>query len=151
MALRQPVFVYLGVVAWNRGKSMLDHLSLTVADLGRSLRFYTAAFAPLSIVPLVELSAAQTGTEAYAGFGAAGTSRAFFWIGTGARRGGSVHVAFAAQTRAQVDAFHHAALAAGGQDNGPPGIRAHYHPDYYGAFVLDPDGHNIEAVCRTPG
>jgi len=130
---------------------MLDHLSLVVADLPRSQRFYSAALAPLSIVQLVELSAEVTGSSAYAGFGAAGDMRSFFWIGTGTQPSGAVHVAFTAQTRAQVNAFYQAALAAGGKDNGPPGIRAHYHPDYYGAFVRDPDGHNIEAVCRAPG
>lgn len=130
---------------------MLDHLSLSVSDYARSVRFYTAALAPLSIVPLVELSAQQTGSIAYAGFGAAAAARSFFWIGAGGQCSGAVHVAFAAQTRAQVDAFYQAALAAGARDNGPPGIRPHYDPDYYGAFVLDPDGHNVEAVCRAPG
>lgn len=129
---------------------MLDHVSLPVTDLPRSARFYAAALAPLSIVQQVELSAQQTGTVAYAGFGSAGATRSFFWIGAGISTG-AVHVAFAAQTRAQVDAFYQAALAAGGKDNGGPGVRAHYGPDYYGAFVLDPDGHNIEAVCRAPG
>lgn len=130
---------------------MLDHLSLVVSDLPRSQRFYAAALAPLSIVQLVEVSAEQTGGRAYAGFGAAGEMRSFFWIGAANQGGGAVHVAFAAQTRAQVDAFYQAALAAGGRDNGPPGLRPHYHPDYYGAFVLDPDGHNVEACCRAPG
>jgi len=130
---------------------MLDHISLVVADLPRSVGFYCAAPAPLSIVKRVELSAEMTGTSAYAGFGAAAEMRSFFWIGTGSQPSGAVHVAFTAQTRGQVDEFYRAALAAGGKDNGPPGIRAHYHPDYYGAFVRDPDGHNIEACCRTPG
>jgi catechol 2,3-dioxygenase-like lactoylglutathione lyase family enzyme len=128
---------------------MFDHIGLAVADLPRSLRFYSSALAPLSISVLVQLTAEQTGTDAHAGFGGA-DGKAFFWIGTGAQRSASVHVAFAAPTRAQVDAFYQAALAAGGRDNGAPGIRAQYHPDYYGAFVLDPDGHNIEAVCHTP-
>lgn len=129
---------------------MLDHIGLTVADLPRSVRFYTTALAPLSLALLMELSAEQTGQNAHAGFGGV-DGKPFFWVGTGARHGGAVHVAFTAQTRAQVDAFYQAALAAGGQDNGPPGVRAYYHPNYYGAFVLDPDGHNIEAVCHAPG
>jgi predicted lactoylglutathione lyase len=74
----------------------------------------------------------------------------FFWIGTGEKKSGSVHVAFTATSRAQVDAFYKAAMAAGGSDNGPPGIREYYHPNYYGAFVLDPDGNNVEAVCHAP-
>ncbi len=74
-----------------------------------------------------------------------------FWLHEGPPQTPRVHIAFRARTRAEVDAFHAAALAAGGRDNGPPGVRAHYHLDYYGAFVLDPDGHNIEAVCHTPG
>lgn len=82
----------------------------------------------------------------HVGFGVAG--KPFFWIGTGQTLGGRLHVAFAAADRTTVDAFHRAAVAAGGIDNGAPGIRAHCHPDYYGAFVLDPDGHNVEAVCH---
>jgi catechol 2,3-dioxygenase-like lactoylglutathione lyase family enzyme len=78
--------------------------------------------------------------------------RAFFWVGIRDAVMTGTHVAFAAPDRATVDAFHAAALAAGGRDNGAPGLRSHYHPDYYGAFVLDPDGHNVEAVCRlSPG
>ena len=76
--------------------------------------------------------------------------KAFFWIGDGRRPGGPVHVACAADTRAAVDAFYHAALAAGATDNGAPGLRPHYHPHYYGAYVLDADGNNVEAVCRAP-
>jgi len=126
---------------------MLDHVGYAVADIERSKRFYVAALAPLSITLLMEVTAQQTGKEAHAGFGANG--KPFFWVGTGARQSGSVHVAFTATSRAQVDAFYEAAIAAGGKDNGPPGVRAHYHPSYYGAFVLDPDGNNIEAVCHA--
>jgi catechol 2,3-dioxygenase-like lactoylglutathione lyase family enzyme len=125
---------------------MLDHTGITVTDLNRSKAFYTRAFAPLSISLVMEVTAEQTGGEAHAGFGADG--KPFFWIGSGARRSGPLHFAFTAQTRADVQAFYEAALSAGGKDNGAPGIRAHYHPNYYGAFVIDPDGNNLEAVCH---
>jgi catechol 2,3-dioxygenase-like lactoylglutathione lyase family enzyme len=91
---------------------------------------------------------ADTGTAPFIGYGDA---RPFFWVGAGETSTGQLHFAFAAESRAQVDAFHAAALAAGGTDNGAPGVRPHYHPDYYGAFVLDPEGRNIEAVCHAPG
>lgn len=127
---------------------MFDHIGLAVSDIGRSKQFYLAALAPLSITVLMEVTAEQTGKDAHVGFGSNG--KAFFWVGTGAKQTASIHVAFAAGSRSDVEAFYKAALAAGGRDNGPPGIRAHYHPDYYGAFVLDPDGNNIEAVCHVP-
>jgi predicted lactoylglutathione lyase len=79
-----------------------------------------------------------------------GAEKPIFWINSGAALRDHVHVAFAAASRADVDAFYKAAMAAGGRDNGPPGIREDYHPNYYAAFVLDPDGHNIEAVCHAP-
>ena len=125
---------------------MLDHIGLAVADMERSKAFYEAALKPLGIGLVMEVTAAQTGGEAHAGFGAEG--KPFFWIGTGAKPKGGAHVAFTARERAQVEAFHRAAMGAGGRDNGPPGLRPHYHPNYYGAFVLDPDGNNIEAVCH---
>ena len=127
---------------------MLDHIGYAVADIDRSKRFYLAALAPLSITAIMEVTAEQTGKDAHVGFGANG--KAFFWVGTGARQSGPTHVAFTATSRAQVDAFYEAAIAAGGKDNGAPGIRRHYHPNYYGAFVLDPDGNNVEAVCHAP-
>jgi catechol 2,3-dioxygenase-like lactoylglutathione lyase family enzyme len=127
---------------------MLDHIGFAVTDLGRSRAFYEAALAPLGIAVIMEVTAEQTGDGAHVGFGVA--RKPFFWIGTGQALGGRLHVAFAAEDRATVDAFHRAAVAAGGSDNGAPGIRALYHPDYYGAFVLDPDGHNVEAVCHRP-
>lgn len=127
---------------------MLDHITIAVADLERSIAFYEAALKPLELSNVMSVTAEETGGEAYAGFGAAG--KPFFWIGSGAKPKGGTHVAFAANTRAEVDAFHRAALAAGGRDNGAPGLRPHYHPNYYGAFVLDPDGNNIEAVCHRP-
>lgn len=120
---------------------MLDHVTLKVVDFLRAQAFYDQALAPLRLRRM-----AGDGVN-FAGYG---DRRAFFWIGLGQAAGGA-HVAFAAADRASVDAFYAAALAAGGRDNGGPGLRAHYGPNYYGAFVLDPDGHNIEAVCRKPG
>lgn len=127
---------------------MLDHIGLTVADYGRSRAFFDATLKPLGIAVMMEVTAEQTGGHAHCGYGA--EMKPFFWFGTGGPATAGVHVAFTAQDRATVDAFYVAALAAGGRDNGPPGIRAHYHPNYYGAFVLDPDGHNVEAVCHAP-
>jgi len=127
---------------------MLDHVGLAVADFDRSKAFFTEVLATLSIVPIKEITAEQTGAGAHIGFGT--DDRAFFWIGTGRPPAGATHVAFVAESRAEVDAFHAAALQAGGTDNGAPGLRPHYHADYYGAFIYDPDGNNIEAVCRKP-
>jgi catechol 2,3-dioxygenase-like lactoylglutathione lyase family enzyme len=127
---------------------MLDHVSLTVADTGRSKAFYDAALAPLGIAVIFAAPADATGQVTAMGYGSEG--RPYFWIGRGEPATGRAHVAFTAQDRATVDAFHAAGMAAGGRDNGGPGVRPHYHPNYYGAFVLDPDGHNIEAVCHTP-
>jgi catechol 2,3-dioxygenase-like lactoylglutathione lyase family enzyme len=130
---------------------MLDHVGISVANLEKSRTFYLAALRPLSLSLVMEVTAEQTGGAAHAGFGREG--KPFFWIGGpapgGARVSTATHFAFAAQTRGEVDAFYRAALAAGGRDNGPPGLRPHYHADYYGAFVLDPDGNNIEAVCHA--
>ncbi|MBV8441845.1 MAG: VOC family protein [Hyphomicrobiales bacterium] len=128
---------------------MLDHIGLSVADFERAKAFYQAALKPLGLGAIMEVTAEETGGDAHAGFGADG--KAFFWIGTGARPRGGTHVAFTARTRAEVDAFHRVAIAAGGRDNGAPGVRPHYHAHYYGAFVFDPDGNNIEAVCHRPG
>ena len=127
---------------------MLDHIGLSVSDYARSRAFYANALGPLGYVPVMDVTRDQTGSYEGTGFGANG--RPYFWIGTGDRPGGPMHVAFTAASRADVDRFHAAALAAGGRDNGPPGVRAHYHPDYYGAFVFDPDGNNVEAVCHAP-
>ncbi|HHA2820399.1 TPA: VOC family protein [Stenotrophomonas maltophilia] len=127
---------------------MLDHLGLTSADLARSKTFFLQALAPLQIGVVMEVTAEQTGAHDHIGFGSDG--KPFFWLGNGAPPSHGVHVAFACASHAQVDAFHAAALAAGGRDNGAPGLRPWYHPDYYGAFVLDPDGNNIEAVCHRP-
>jgi catechol 2,3-dioxygenase-like lactoylglutathione lyase family enzyme len=124
---------------------IIDHVSLNVTDYGRSKAFYAQALAPLGITLVMEFGPA-------AGFG---RGKPELWIG-GAKADFQteeqveiitpIHVCLRARSRAEVDAFHVAALAAGGRDNGAPGIRAHYHPAYYGAFVLDPDGHNLEAV-----
>ncbi|CAN5395559.1 VOC family protein [soil metagenome] len=128
---------------------MIDHMGFAVSDLAAARAFYSKALAPLGITILMEVTAEETGSEAATGFGKDG--KPFFWIGTGvALNGGQVHVAFTSADRKTVDAFYRAAMAAGGTDNGPPGLRPHYHPDYYGAFVRDQDGNNIEAVCHAP-
>ena len=128
---------------------MIDHIGVGVVDMDRAKAFYQQALKPLGIAVIMEVSAEETGDEAHAGFGADG--KAFFWIGTGAKPKGGTHVAFTATTRNAVDAFYRAGMGAGGRDNGAPGPRPHYHANYYGAFVLDPDGNNIEAVCHKPG
>ena len=127
---------------------MIDHITFGISDFARSTAFYDAALAPLGINPLFTVPKEHTNGVDVVGYG---DTRPFFWIAAQDALSGKFHVAFSAQTRAQVDAFHAAALAAGGTDNGPPGPRPHYDPNYYGAFVLDPDGLNIEAVCREPG
>lgn len=121
---------------------MIDHTGVNVGDFEASRRFYTTALAPLRYELLLELY------DTVAGFGEQG--KPDFWIAQGEPNTPRVHVAFHADTRQKVDAFYEAALDAGGRDNGAPGLRPQYHSDYYGAFVLDPDGHNIEAVCHTP-
>jgi catechol 2,3-dioxygenase-like lactoylglutathione lyase family enzyme len=126
---------------------VIDHIGLAVADMKRAWAFYLNALKPLGIVVIKEVSAEETGGEAHAHFGAGG--KPFFSIGTGTKPKGGAHVAFAARTRAEVDNFYKAALSAGGRDNGPPGPRPHYHATYYGAFIFDPDGNNIEAVCHA--
>ncbi|MFN0194336.1 MAG: VOC family protein [Aestuariivirga sp.] len=126
---------------------MFDHVGFPVSDLKKSRAFYEAALAPLGVGVKMELKAEDTG--GYEGLGL-GRTRPQFWIGTGTGISEAIHVAFEASDRAAVDAFYKTALAAGGTDNGAPGLRPHYHPDYYGAFVRDPDGHNIEAVCHHP-
>ena len=120
---------------------ILDHIGLAVRDFAKSSTFFRRSLAPLGIQTVLE-------GEGWAMLGKEG--RPEFWIGVHGIPPGPLHIAFAAENREQVRAFHRAALAAGGRDNGAPGIRTKYHPDYYGAFVFDPDGHNIEAVCHRP-
>ena len=120
---------------------MIDHTGVGISNFAKSKAFYTAALAPLGYTLLME-------GEQFAGFGVA--PKPDFWIGAGTPNVPPIHVAFHAESRVQVEAFHRAAIAAGGRDNGAPGLRPHYHANYYGAFVLDPDGHNVEAVCHSP-
>ena len=126
---------------------MLDHIGFPVTDYARSKAFYARALAPLGFRVVKEVNLSDDGEDGYAGFG---DDRPHFWIGTGKPLQGRLHVAFVAKSRADVLAFYEAALAAGGVDNGAPGLRPHYHENYYAAFVLDPDGHNIEAVNHLP-
>ena len=129
---------------------MLDHVGFAVADAETSKRFYEQALAPLGISLIMTASSDQTESGGTAhGFGSDG--KPYFWVGDNERVGEGTHVAFAVDSRAKVEAFYHAAMAAGGKDNGGPGLRPIYHPNYYAAFVHDPDGHNIEAVCHAPG
>lgn len=127
---------------------IIDHIDLKVSDLDEAKAFYRQALAPLKIDVVMELSAQVTGTTDVVGFGRDGKPE--FWLEQGRKTEPRLHIAFAADNRKVVRRFHAAALAAGGRDNGAPGLRPHYHPDYYAAFVLDPDGHNIEAVCHKP-
>lgn len=119
---------------------LIDHIGIAISDLNQSKQFYSKTLAPLNI----ELIAEDQGWVGY-GKGEA----AAFWFGPDETIQSPMHIAFSAETRQQVDDFYEAAMAAGAKCNGKPGIRAMYHADYYGAFVIDPDGHNIEAVCHT--
>jgi catechol 2,3-dioxygenase-like lactoylglutathione lyase family enzyme len=120
---------------------MFDHIGFRVRDVAASRRFYLAALAPLGFGVAME-------HEGAVGLGRDGKPE--LWLSQGEAPASPLHIAFAARTRGEVDAFHAAALAAGARDNGRPGLRPHYHPNYYGAFAIDPDGHNIEAVCHSP-
>jgi catechol 2,3-dioxygenase-like lactoylglutathione lyase family enzyme len=118
----------------------IDHISYTATDLAKSRVFYEAALAPL-------------GMRVIRDFGEVigiGVDMPYFWLAQGGENAGHFHIAFRVDTRAEVDYFYDAAIKAGGKDNGGPGLRPEYHANYYGAFVLDPDGHNIEAVCHAP-
>ena len=125
---------------------MIDHTGVTVSDFAASKAFYAAALAAIGYAKLLEFGPEITGSVSVAGFGE--PPKPDFWISQGTPNRPAIHVAFRVATRAQVRAFHAAALAAGGRDNGPPGLRPQYHANYYAAFILDPDGHNIEAVCQ---
>lgn len=128
---------------------MIDHIGFPVSDYDRAKAFYAQALAPLDYTLIMEVAQEDNPGDRAAGFGAGG--KPDFWIGGEGGIDKPLHVAIVAKDRATVDAFYKAALAAGGRDNGPPGLRPHYHANYYGAFVRDPDGHNIEAVCHAPG
>lgn len=121
---------------------MIDHVTLGVTDLDRARAFYDKALAPLGLKRIT------ADNHDFAGYGVPG--KGYFWIGPAKEKPSGTHVAFASPDRAIVHAFYEAALAAGGRDNGGPGPRPQYQKHYYGAFVLDPDGHNIEAVCYAP-
>jgi catechol 2,3-dioxygenase-like lactoylglutathione lyase family enzyme len=120
---------------------MLDHVSLSVTDPVRSQSFYAKALAPLGYKVISQFDG---------GFGIGAEGGSAIWAASGPAQKPIAHLAFRAADRKQVDAFYRAALAAGGRDNGKPGLRENYSPTYYAAFVLDPDGNNIEAVCHTP-
>ena len=127
---------------------MIDHTGVVVSEFARSKAFYAAALAPVGYALIAEFPASVTGHTDVAGFGE--PPKPDFWISRGQANQPPIHVAFRASSRAEVDAFYEAAMAAVGRDNGAPGLRPQYHPNYYGAFVLDPDGHNVEAVCHDP-
>lgn len=118
---------------------IIDHIGLSVSDSNKSREFYSKALAPLGIEQIMEW-------EGWYGFGKQGKPE--FWFGVDQEPQSPMHIAFYADSRKQVEDFYNAAIQAGGKDNGEPGVREIYHPDYFGAFVLDPDGHNIEAVCH---
>jgi catechol 2,3-dioxygenase-like lactoylglutathione lyase family enzyme len=126
---------------------MIDHVGFSVSDYPRAKAFYTRALAPLGYKLIMEVQQNPSDPPA-AGFGADG--KPDFWIGGEGALNKPLHIAIAAKDRAAVDAFYRTAMENGAKDNGPPGIRAHYHANYYGAFVIDPDGHNLEAVCHAP-
>jgi len=123
----------------------LDHVAISTADYPTSLAFYEKALAPLGINVMMKFEGEEGNTAGL------GSDMPFLWIGDGGKlTGGRMHIALRAPNRAAVDAFYAAAIAAGGTDNGGPGLRPHYSATYYAAFVFDPDGHNIEAVCHAP-
>lgn len=128
---------------------MLDHVFLSVSDLSASIKFYEQALAPLGIRHVIDYDGAD-GPEGHPdlkGFGSNG--RVYFWLRGGVADARAVHIGFIAGGEAEVDAFHAAAIAAGGTDNGPPGPRLHYDPRYYAANVFDPDGYSLEAVYKS--
>jgi catechol 2,3-dioxygenase-like lactoylglutathione lyase family enzyme len=122
---------------------MIDHMGFGASDYDASMKFFLAALAPLGYKVVME-------GPPGAGAGIGPAHAPVLWISPSRETPAHLHIALTANTRAEVDAFYKAALAAGGQDNGAPGLRPHYHPNYYGAFVIGPDGHNVEAVCHKP-
>ena len=123
---------------------IIDHLGFAISNVVKSKSFYSKVLAPLNIEFIVEVD------DGWVGFGPKGGQKAELWFGEDEAAHAPMHIAFSAKTRSQVDEFYKAALAEGAHCNGEPGIRGIYHADYYGAFVIDPDGHNIEAVCHLP-
>ena len=124
---------------------IIDHTSLSVADFVAMLTFYEKALAPLGVKVLMRFGKEVTGNVEVAGLG---REKPFLWLADAGKTEPRVHLAIRADSNAEVDAFFQAGIAAGGRDNGGPGLRPHYHPGYYGAFVIDPEGHNLEAVCH---
>lgn len=133
---------------------MIDHTGVIVSNIEKSSSWYENALRSIGYIKLMEFSKAITQTTDVAGFGEEGTGKPDFWISSATNskpvNKPTSHIAFRAQNRLQVDEFYKAAISAGGKDNGKPGPRPHYHEHYYGAFVFDPDGHNIEVVCHNP-
>ncbi len=127
---------------------MIDHTGLEVSDPEKSRKFYETALAPLGYKVLMEIPKQYTDGSVVLGLGE--PPKPDFWISEGTPNSPRIHIAFRAKNRKQVDDFYRKALIAGGQDNGPPGPRPEYHENYYGAFVFDPDGHNVEVVCHDP-
>ena len=125
---------------------MIDHISFGVSDFARSTAFYDQALAPLGVVRLFDVPKEHSSGVKVTGYG---DDHPWFWLAAENATTGMMHIAFRAKNRDVVRAFHAAAIRAGGMDNGEPGLRPHYHTNYYAAFVLDPDGHNIEAVCHS--
>ena len=126
---------------------MIDHTGIIASDFAKSRDFYAKALSAIGYELIMALPASVTGHADVAGFGE--PPKPDFWVSSGSPNRPPIHIAFRVANRALVDAFYRAAIEAGGRDNGPPGLRPHYHPNYYGAFILDPDGHNIEAVCHS--
>ena len=125
---------------------MIDHTGLQVSDPAKSRNFYEKSLKPLGYVVLAEIPKEYTGGAEVLGYGVA--PKPDFWTAEGTPNEPKIHIAFRAENHQQVDDFYKIALEVGGKDNGAPGPRPHYHQDYYGAFVFDPDGHNIEVVCH---
>ncbi|MDF1795766.1 MAG: VOC family protein [Coxiellaceae bacterium] len=120
---------------------IIDHVGFAVSDLEASKAFYNQALGPLGVAKLMEIDHQSVG------YGKEGKTE--FWINSDTDNIKPMHAAFVAQNHNEVMAFHAAAIAAGGKDNGEPAIRSHYHSNYYAAYIIDPDGHNIEAVCHA--